>query len=350
MLHRTYRPYDQIPITTSTFKEAKAFIGSRQDSETGLLYLNARFCDPALGRFISPDWLLPTAPGVGTNRYAYSQNDPINKSDPNGHNVETRAGVGLGVCTVAACASGGCALAAIVAVGGLAVAGGIYAISANQSDNTAGIRQLRCKNERGRPLVFDKMRARVESQPVLENGELGRDKRARFQHLDIRMCQDPHPALALRAVPCKQSFGLGDLVVLLRHLHPPDGTLGANVGVKKTTSKLLVLVELLNLAFDLEHDVRRDSNVKFAPLGLATVLLGFRQCTCTPAHQTDSTTGVLSRKPTRTRSARFPGAMDPRSTKPIARAGITVAMATTFQSGIPCSESLKTAANMLEGT
>ncbi|CAH1670311.1 hypothetical protein CHELA40_14540 [Chelatococcus asaccharovorans] len=59
------------------------------------------------------------------------------------------------------------------------------------------------------------------------------------------------------------------LVVRLRHLHPPDSTLGANVGVKKTTSKLLVLVELLNLTFDLELDVRRDSNVKFAPLVLA---------------------------------------------------------------------------------
>ncbi|MBS7705573.1 RHS repeat-associated core domain-containing protein [Chelatococcus asaccharovorans] len=85
VLHRYYRPYGQIPITTSTFKEAKAFIGERQDSETGLLYLNARFYDPALGRFISPDWYLPTDPGVGTNRYAYAFNDPINKSDPNGH-------------------------------------------------------------------------------------------------------------------------------------------------------------------------------------------------------------------------------------------------------------------------
>ncbi|PSJ51076.1 hypothetical protein [Kumtagia ephedrae] len=36
-------------------------------------------------RFISPDDWDPTLPGVGTNRYAYSQNDPINKSDPNGH-------------------------------------------------------------------------------------------------------------------------------------------------------------------------------------------------------------------------------------------------------------------------
>ncbi len=36
-------------------------------------------------RFISPDPWDPTRPGVGTNRYAYSNNDPINKSDPSGH-------------------------------------------------------------------------------------------------------------------------------------------------------------------------------------------------------------------------------------------------------------------------
>ncbi|MBS1167278.1 MAG: hypothetical protein H6R00_3303, partial [Proteobacteria bacterium] len=55
-------------------------------------------------------------------------------------------------------------------------------------------------------------------------------------------------------------------VVRLRHLHPPDTTLGANVGVKRTTSKLLVLAELLNLTFELAPYVSRDSNVKFAPL------------------------------------------------------------------------------------
>ncbi|MGO7335793.1 hypothetical protein [Rhizobium leguminosarum] len=39
----------------------------------------------ANARFISPDTLDPTIEGVGTNRYAYSENDPINKSDSNGH-------------------------------------------------------------------------------------------------------------------------------------------------------------------------------------------------------------------------------------------------------------------------
>ena len=38
-------------------------------------------------RFISPDDWDPILPGVGTNRYAYAQNDPLNKSDPNGHAV-----------------------------------------------------------------------------------------------------------------------------------------------------------------------------------------------------------------------------------------------------------------------
>jgi hypothetical protein len=41
--------------------------------------------DPVLGRFISPDDGDPTLPGVGTNRYAYAANDPVNKSDKNGH-------------------------------------------------------------------------------------------------------------------------------------------------------------------------------------------------------------------------------------------------------------------------
>jgi RHS repeat-associated protein len=48
----------------------KGFIGERPNVETGLLYLNARYYDPALGRFISPDDRDPALPGVGTNRYA----------------------------------------------------------------------------------------------------------------------------------------------------------------------------------------------------------------------------------------------------------------------------------------
>ncbi len=76
----------------SGFQTQKGYIGERHDPETGLLYLNARYHDPALGRFISPDDWDPTQQGVGTNRYAYSANDPVNKSDPSGHIAPAVAG------------------------------------------------------------------------------------------------------------------------------------------------------------------------------------------------------------------------------------------------------------------
>ncbi len=49
------------------------------------MYLNARYYDPVLARFVTPDDWDPLLLGVGTNRYAYAGNDPVNKSDPNGH-------------------------------------------------------------------------------------------------------------------------------------------------------------------------------------------------------------------------------------------------------------------------
>jgi RHS repeat-associated protein len=70
---------------------SKGYIGERYDSESGLMYLHARYYDPVLGRFIQPDTWDPTLAGVGTNRYAYADNDPINKSDANGHSVNYRA-------------------------------------------------------------------------------------------------------------------------------------------------------------------------------------------------------------------------------------------------------------------
>lgn len=82
----SYSAYGAKTVTSgASFAESKGFIGERDDPETGLLFLNARYYDPVLARFISPDWWDPNKPGVGTNRYAYAGNDPVNKSDPNGH-------------------------------------------------------------------------------------------------------------------------------------------------------------------------------------------------------------------------------------------------------------------------
>lgn len=84
----SYTPYGdrtQTAAAGAKTEETKGFIGEREDPEVGLVYLNARYYDPAIGQFVSPDWWDPSLPGVGTNRYAYSDNNPINNSDPTGH-------------------------------------------------------------------------------------------------------------------------------------------------------------------------------------------------------------------------------------------------------------------------
>ena len=70
---------------TQTLPETKGWIGERYDEDAGLQYLNARYYDPKLGLFLQPDWFEVAKPGVGTNRYSYSVNDPVNKLDPNGN-------------------------------------------------------------------------------------------------------------------------------------------------------------------------------------------------------------------------------------------------------------------------
>ncbi|MGB4580716.1 MAG: RHS repeat-associated core domain-containing protein, partial [Coriobacteriia bacterium] len=59
--------------------------GYYYDVATALYYLPARYYDPAVARFLSPD---PAAPSAGDplslNRYAYCVGDPVNADDPSG--------------------------------------------------------------------------------------------------------------------------------------------------------------------------------------------------------------------------------------------------------------------------
>ena len=83
-----YGPFGQ-PLTSngSVPLQGKAFLNERYDPETGLEYLHARYYDPLLARFITPDTWDPDIPGVDINRYAYAIDDPVNGSDANGHNI-----------------------------------------------------------------------------------------------------------------------------------------------------------------------------------------------------------------------------------------------------------------------
>jgi len=53
---------------------------------TGLLFYNARYYDPSLGRFISADTIAPGfANPQNRNRYSYALNNPLKYTDPTGH-------------------------------------------------------------------------------------------------------------------------------------------------------------------------------------------------------------------------------------------------------------------------
>ncbi|MFI6849951.1 polymorphic toxin-type HINT domain-containing protein [Kitasatospora sp. NPDC050467] len=71
------------PATTD-WAGAKGFVGGTKDDTTGLTNLGARQYNPTTGRFINPDPILDAANPQQWNGYAYSENDPVNLSDPSG--------------------------------------------------------------------------------------------------------------------------------------------------------------------------------------------------------------------------------------------------------------------------
>lgn len=72
----------------------KQFTGQELDS-TGLYYYGARYYDPAIGRFISADLIIPDPNNPQSfNRYSYCINNPLKYTDPSGRDYIIVAGSG----------------------------------------------------------------------------------------------------------------------------------------------------------------------------------------------------------------------------------------------------------------
>ncbi len=58
--------------------------GTAADGGTGLVYLNARYYDPVLSRFVSPDPLMKPSDPITLDPYQYAGNNPITFTDASG--------------------------------------------------------------------------------------------------------------------------------------------------------------------------------------------------------------------------------------------------------------------------
>jgi len=81
-----YLPYGAIRLETGVWVTDRRFTGQRWETSLGLYDYQARFYDPALGRFLQPDPLVPQAGDPSSlNRYAYARLNPLRYVDPTGH-------------------------------------------------------------------------------------------------------------------------------------------------------------------------------------------------------------------------------------------------------------------------
>ena len=88
----TYDPWGKLLSITDTSGTDIGTInplryrGYYYDTETGFYFLQSRYYDPTVGRFINADGYVSTGQGISSyNMFAYCLNDPVNHSDPDGN-------------------------------------------------------------------------------------------------------------------------------------------------------------------------------------------------------------------------------------------------------------------------
>ncbi|MBV6397142.1 MAG: hypothetical protein HFACDABA_02747 [Anaerolineales bacterium] len=82
-----YKTFGETRYFIGDLKTDYTFTGQREEASLGLYFFVARWLDPSLGRFTSPDTIVPTST-QGTqawDRYAFVNNNPVRYTDPTGH-------------------------------------------------------------------------------------------------------------------------------------------------------------------------------------------------------------------------------------------------------------------------
>lgn len=78
-----YRPYGSQVLGSPA--DGPGYTGHVNDPDSGLVYMQARYYDPAVGRFLGPDLAGSDAGDTfGFNRFTYVHNNPVINTDPDG--------------------------------------------------------------------------------------------------------------------------------------------------------------------------------------------------------------------------------------------------------------------------
>ncbi len=84
-----YEPYGEDRDSGDSLNTDRKFTGQTEDQSIGLYWYASRAYDPAIGRFCSPDAIVPApANPQALNRYSYVYNNPLKYTDPSGHSAE----------------------------------------------------------------------------------------------------------------------------------------------------------------------------------------------------------------------------------------------------------------------
>lgn len=100
---RLYAPYGSVRYSGGTLPTDYGYTGQHSDSATGLDYYAARYYDPAAAQFTTADIVLPGGgyDPWGLSRYAYAEGNPVDRTDPTGHdpvaNASTIVGWAVGI-------------------------------------------------------------------------------------------------------------------------------------------------------------------------------------------------------------------------------------------------------------
>ena len=118
-----YEPYGE--VLNRPVNDGPGYTGHVMDAATGLTYMQQRYYDPGIGRFLSVDPVTADGnTGGNFNRYWYANNNPYKFKDPDGRIIETvwdAANVVMDVASLGGNLAAGNYAGAAVDAGGLIV-------------------------------------------------------------------------------------------------------------------------------------------------------------------------------------------------------------------------------------